>query len=51
MRVVVTLLAVIAVLVWAGIAVRKRSRDVSSVLFGFAGVVALMLAAAIFGLY
>ena len=49
MRIVVTLLVIIAVLAWAGFEMRARDRGISNVLFGFSGLFALMLLGAFFG--
>lgn len=49
MRILVTLLVIIAVLAWAGFEMRRRDLGVSNVLFGFAGVFALMLLGVFFG--
>lgn len=49
MRVILILLAVIVVAAAAGYLVRDRDRIAAGLLFGFAGVVGLVLVAAFFG--
>lgn len=51
MRVIVTLLALIAVLGWGGFEMRAKDRPLSNVLYGFAALFAVMLAGAFFGWY
>ena len=51
MRVVFSLLAIIIVLCWLGFELRERERAVSRVLFAFAGVFAVMLIGAFFGVF
>lgn len=50
MRALVVLLAAIAVLTWLGIELREKSPAISQVLFGFAALFAVVLAAAFFEL-
>lgn len=51
MRVIVILLAVIAVLAWLGFELKDRYRDLSYILFGLSGIFAVLLFGALFGLY
>ncbi|MCP5149545.1 MAG: hypothetical protein H6982_02260 [Chromatiales bacterium] len=51
MRVVVMLLALIAVLSWLGYETRARDRALSNVLWAFAVAFAVALGAAFFGYY
>ena len=51
MRVIVVMLGVIAVLVWLGVELRGRMRDVSMLCFGLAAVAAALLVGAVFGIY
>ena len=49
MRIVFTLLAIIVILTLIAVSLRSRDRAVSNVLLAFAGVFAVMLVAAFFG--
>ena len=49
MRIVFTLLAIIAILTLVAVPLRRRDRAVSNVLLAFAGVFAVMLVAAFLG--
>jgi len=51
MRTFVTLLAVIAVLTWAGVESWRRNRAVAEVLLGFAVLFTVVLIAAFFELF
>ena len=51
MRVIVVMLGVIAVLVWLGVELRGRMRDLSMLCFGLAAVAAVLLVGAVFGIY
>ncbi len=51
MRVIIVMLGVIAVLVWLGVELRGRMRDLSTLCFGLAGVAAVLLVGAFFGIY
>ncbi len=51
MRVVFTLLALIAVLVWLGLELRQRNRAVAQALLGFALLFSVVLVAAFFELF
>lgn len=51
MRVILILLGVIIVLAWLAFELRERYRDLSQVLFGLAGLLAVLLVGAFFGLY
>lgn len=51
MRVLFILLAVISVLTWLGVELRGNYRDLSQVLFGLAGLLAILMIGAFFGLY
>ena len=51
MRVILLILAVIAVLVWLGVELRGRMRDLSMLCFGLAAVAAVLLVGAFFGMY
>ena len=51
MRVIVFILGIIAVLVWLGVELRGRMRDLSTLCFGLAAVFAVMLVGAFFGIY
>jgi len=50
-RIIFTLLAVIIVLGWAGFELRPTQRDWSTFCWGVAGLLALLLAGAFFGVY
>lgn len=50
MRVLIIGIGVIAVLSWLGFELRKSSRDWSWICFGLAGMMAVMLVGAFFGL-
>jgi len=51
LRVIIFILAVIAVLVWLGVELRERMRDLSTLCFGLAAVAAVLLVGAFFGIY
>ena len=51
MRVIIFILAIIAVLVWLGVELRGRMRDLSMLCFGLAVVFAVLLVGAFFGIY
>ena len=51
MRVIIFGLGIIAVLVWLGVELRPRMRDVSMLCFGLASIAAVLLAGALFGFY
>ncbi|MCY4453395.1 MAG: hypothetical protein OXC01_15740 [Immundisolibacterales bacterium] len=51
MRVILTILGVIAVLLWLGVELRGRMRDVSTLCFGLAAICAVLLVGAFFGIY
>ena len=51
MRVIIVMLGVIAVLVWLGVELRGRMKDLSMLCFGLAAVAAVMLVGAVFGIY
>ena len=51
MRVIVTLLALIAVLTWLGFELRAKDKAWSNVLFGFSVILTLVLLGAFFGWY
>ena len=51
MRIIIFILAVIAVLVWLGVELRGRMRDLSTLCFGLAAVFAVLLVGAFFGMY
>ena len=51
MRVIIFILAVIAVLVWLGVELRARMRDLSTLCFGLAAIFAVLLIGAFFGMY
>ena len=51
MRVIIFILAIIAVLVWLGFELRGRMRDLSMLCFGLAAVFAVLLVGAFFGIY
>ena len=51
MRVIVAMLGVVAVLVWLGVELRGRLRDLSMLCFGLAAVAAALLVGAFFGIY
>ena len=51
MRVIVVVLGIVAVLVWLGIELRPRARNVSALCFGLAAIFGALLIGAWFGLY
>ena len=51
MRVIVFILGIIAVLVWLGVELRGRMRDLSMLCFGLAVIFGFMLVGAFFGIY
>ena len=51
MRVIIFILAVIVVLVWLGVELRGRMRDLSTLCFGLAAIFAVLLVGAFFGVY
>ena len=51
MRVILVMLGVIAVLVWLGVELRGRMRDLSMLCFGLAAVAVALLVGAVFGIY
>lgn len=51
MRVIIVMLGVIAVLVWLGVELRGRMKDLSMLCFGLAAVAAALLVGAVFGIY
>ena len=51
MRIIVVMLGVIAVLVWLGVELRGRMRDLSTLCFGLAAIAAALLVGAFFGVY
>ena len=51
MRIIIFILGVIAVLVWLGVELRGRMRDLSTLCFGLAAVFAVLLVGAFFGVY
>ena len=51
MRVIIFILAVIAVLVWLGVELRARMRDLSALCFGLAAIFTVLLIGAFFGMY
>ena len=51
MRIIVFILAVIVVLVWLGVELRARMRDLSTLCFGLAAIFAVLLIGAFFGVY
>ena len=51
MRVIVFILAAIAVLVWLGVELRGRVRDLSVLCFCLAAMFAVLLVGAFFGMY
>ena len=51
MRVIIFILGVIAVLVWLGVELRGRMRDLSMLCFGLAAIFAVLLVGAFFGIY
>jgi hypothetical protein len=50
MRIIFTLFAIVIVLVWGGLEMRRRDRGAAQVLFAFAALIALLLVAAFFGM-
>ena len=51
MRIIIFILAVIVVLVWLGVELRGRMRDLSTLCFGLAAIFAVLLVGAFFGVY
>ena len=51
MRVIIFILGVIVVLVWLGVELRGRMRDLSVLCFGLAVISAVLLVGAFFGMY
>ena len=51
MRIIVFILGIIAVLVWLGVELRGRMRDLSILCFGLAAIFAVLLVGAFFGIY
>ena len=51
MRVIIVMLGVIAVLVWLGVELRGRMRDLSALCFSLAAIAAVLLVGAFFGIY
>ena len=51
MRVILFILGVIVVLVWLGVELRGRMRDISMLCFGLAAIFAVLLVGAFFGMY
>ena len=51
MRIIISILAIIAVLIWLGVELRGRMRDVSTLCFGLAAIFAVLLVGAFFGIY
>ena len=51
MRIIIFILGVIAVLVWLGVELRGRMRDLSTLCFGLAAIFVVLLIGAFFGIY
>ena len=51
MRIIIFILGLIAVLVWLGVELRGRMRDLSTLCFGLAAVFVVLLIGAFFGIY
>ena len=51
MRVIIFILGLIAVLVWLGVELRGRMRDLSTLCFGLAAICVVLLVGAFFGIY
>ena len=51
MRIIIFILGVIAVLVWLGVELRGRMRDLSTLCFGLAAVATVLLVGAFLGMY
>ena len=51
MRVILFILGIIAVLVWLGVELRGRMRDLAMLCFGLAAICAVLLVGAFFGMY